>query len=228
MARLKIIRCKVDAGNIVALQGPANTFEATINPESYSHKFALNYTGDSRSRGVALNSSAPVEKFASAEPEKLDFSIVLDGTGVVPDPQQRTVAQQIDQLRGIAYEYDGEEHEPTPVKVIWGNGLRAFFGRLTGLTVNYTLFHPDGSALRAKVELSLIEAKTARQEALEARRSSPDLTHVVRVRQGDTLPLLCHRIYKDAGKYLAIARLNDLDGLRDLVPGTLLRFPPMR
>ncbi len=228
MAKLKIIRCKIESGSIVAQQGATNTFEATINPEKYTHKFALNYTGEKRGRGVALNTSSPVTKFATADPEQLDFSIVLDGTGVVPDAKNQTVAQQIDQLRYVAYEYDGEEHEPNPVKVIWGKGLKAFFGRLTGMSVNYTLFHPDGSALRAEITLSLIEAKTAREEALEAGRTSPDLTHVVRVRQGDTLPLLCHRIYKDAGKYLAIARFNDLDGFRELTPDTLLRFPPMR
>lgn len=228
MARLKIIRCKVDAGNITALQGPANTFEAVINPESYSRGYGLNYTGGSRGRGVALNTSAPVERFAAADPETLDFTIVLDGTGVVPDPKGQSVAQQVDQLRAIAYDYDGDEHEPTPVKVIWGNGLKAFFGRLTQLKVDYTLFHPDGSALRARIALSFREAKTAAQEAREAKRRSPDLSHVVQVRQGDTLPLLCHRIYKDAGKYLWIARLNDLDGFSHLVPGTLLRFPPAR
>ena len=96
------------------------------------------------------------------------------------------------------------------------------------MNVEYTLFHPEGAALRAKIQLSFIQAVTAAQEALEAKRSSPDLTHVVRVQTGDTLPMLCHRIYKDAGKYLAIARHNDLDNFRDLEPNTLLRFPPMR
>jgi nucleoid-associated protein YgaU len=66
------------------------------------------------------------------------------------------------------------------------------------------------------------------EEALRAQRSSPDMTHTVRVKAGDTLPLLCQRIYRDASKYLEIARLNDLDGFRALAPGSELQFPPMR
>jgi len=229
MAKLKIIRCKIQNDQIKEQKGAANTFEATINPESYSHTYGLSYSGTAKGSGNrAVGKSAPVAKFANSEPEKLDFSITLDGTGVVEKTQKTTVPDQVKKLREIAYDYDGDTHEPNPVKVIWGKGLTAFYGRLTGLTVDYTLFHPDGTALRAKIKLSFVEAKTEAQEAREAARNSPDLTHVIRVVEGDTLPLLCERIYKDAGKYLEIARINDLDCFRALSPNTLLRFPPMR
>ncbi|MGC9419223.1 MAG: peptidoglycan-binding protein [Rhodovulum sp.] len=229
MARLKIIRCKIQNDQIREQKGAANTFEATINPESYSHKYGLSYSGTSKGSGNRpVGKAGTVARFANTEPEKLDFTIHLDGTGVVPDTGKTTVADQIAKLRDIVYEYDGDTHEPNPVKVVWGKGLTAFFGRLTSMSVDYTLFHPDGTALRAKVTLSFVDARTEAQESREAGRNSPDLTHVVRVVEGDTLPLLCQRIYDDAGKYLEIARLNDLDGFRALVPDTLLRFPPMR
>lgn len=230
MAKLKIIRCKIQNGQIKEQKGAVNTFEATINPQDYSHTFGLKYsgTGEGSSTAGALGKSAPVAKFASSEAEKLNFSIVLDGTGVVPDAAGVTVAEQVDKLRGIAYDYDGDEHEPTPVKIVWGKGLKAFFGRLTSLSVDYNLFHPDGSALRAKLKLDFVEAKTDAEEAREAKRKSPDMTHMIRVREGDTLPLLCQRVYKDVTKYLEIARINELDTFRDLEPNTLLRFPPMR
>lgn len=229
MAKLKVIRCKIQNDQIKEQSGATNTFEATINPESYSHKFGLSYSGTASSSGDrAVGKSSPVAKFANAEPEKLDFTIFLDGTGVLPDTQKSTVADQINKLREIAYDYDGDTHEPNPVKIIWGAGLQAFYGRLTSMSVDYTLFHPDGTALRAKITLSFVEAKTEAQEALEAGRQSPDLTHVVQVREGDTLPLLCQRIYNDVTKYLEIARINDLDSFRALTPNTLLRFPPMR
>jgi LysM repeat protein len=230
MAKLKIVRCKIQSGQIKEQKGAANTFEATINPQDYSHTYGLKYsgTGQGGKSGGAIGKSSPVAKFANSEPEKLVFTIVLDGTGVVPAAKDTTVSEQIDKLRDIAYAYDGNEHEPTPVKILWGKGLKAFFGRLTDLSVDYNLFHPDGSALRAKIKLSFVEAKTDAEEAREAKRKSPDLTHLVRVKQGDTLPLLCQQIYKDVGKYLEIARLNELDGFRDLKPNTILRFPPMR
>lgn len=228
MAKLQIIRCQIQSSKIEPKKGAANMFEAVINPESYSHNFSLKYTGTMGRGDSAIGKSSPIPKYAMADPEKMNFSIVVDGTGVVPDKKKQTVAKQIEQLRKVVYDYDGNEHEPTAVKIVWGKGLKEFFGRLTDMSVDYTLFHPNGEALRAKIKMSFIEARTAAQEALEAKRRSPDLTHVVRVRQGDTLPLLCHRIYRDAGKYLEIARHNELDNFRDLVPNTLLRFPPMR
>jgi len=227
MAKLKIIRCKIDNDQISEESGDANTFEATINPEKYTHKFGLQYSG-ATDGGGAIGKSAAVTKFSKAEAEKLDFSITLDGTGVVPDTDMDTVADQIAKLRDIAYDYDGDTHEPNPVKIVWGDGLEGFFGRLTSMSVDYTLFHPDGAPLRAKITLSFVEAVTEGMEAVEANRSSPDMTHMVMVRDGDTLPLLCHRIYNDAARYLEVARINNLDGFRSLMPGTLLRFPPIR
>ena len=131
-------------------------------------------------------------------------------------------------LKAIVYSYNGSDHEPNVVKIAWGRGLTAFYGRLESMSANYTLFRATGEALRAKVDLSFISFSTQMEEALRAQRSSPDMTHMVRVRAGDTLPLLCQRIYSDASKYLEIARLNDLDGFRALPPDTVLHFPPMR
>jgi LysM repeat protein len=65
------------------------------------------------------------------------------------------------------------------------------------------------------------------EEALRANRSSPDLSHKVMVKAGDTLPLLCYRIYRDSSWYRDVARINNLDDFRDLKPGTRLVFPPL-
>jgi nucleoid-associated protein YgaU len=51
---------------------------------------------------------------------------------------------------------------------------------------------------------------------------------MVEVRDGDTLPLLCQRVYNDCGRYLEVARANKLANFRDLQPGTWLRFPPLK
>jgi nucleoid-associated protein YgaU len=57
--------------------------------------------------------------------------------------------------------------------------------------------------------------------------SSPDLTHLITVKAGDTLPLLCDRIYRDSGYYMEVARINGLSSFRNLQPGTTLKFPPL-
>ena len=62
---------------------------------------------------------------------------------------------------------------------------------------------------------------------LLANRTSPDLSHRVQVCEGDTLPLLCHRIYGDASYYPEVARFNRLQGFRHLPAGLQLDFPPL-
>ena len=230
VARLTITRCKVSGGKIEPVPGArpgGDMFEATINPEQFQRKYAISYAGTGRGQG-AIGKAAASPEFARTEAEQVSFDIVLDGTGVVEAARDTTVADQIALLRDIAYTFQGDAHEPSPVELNWGAELKAFRARLTALDVAYTLFDPEGAPLRAKVKLEFVEALTPKEVEVEADRQSPDMTHLVRVTAGDTLPLLCERIYRDASKYLAVAAENGLDGFRDLAPDTILRFPPMR
>lgn len=226
MTKLKITRCEISGGDIVPMSGDDNIFNATINPSAFSRKYKTRFSGVDRD--TAIGKSKPVPKYDRSDPEELSLTITLDGTGVVPDAADTTVTDQLDQLRNVAYNYDGDNHEPNPVEIEWGDGLSDFQGRMTGLDIDYALFQSDGTPLRATVKMTFIEALTEEMEAKESNDKSPDMTHILQVREGDTLPLMCQRVYKDVSKYLEIARFNDLDGFRDLQPGTLLRFPPMR
>ena len=91
-----------------------------------------------------------------------------------------------------------------------------------------TLLKASGEPLRANITLSFTEYKTPQEASKEANMSSPDLTHVVEVVAGDTLLLLCDKFYKDSSYYLQVAQINNLQGFRNLEPGTKLKFPPLR
>jgi hypothetical protein len=56
----------------------------------------------------------------------------------------------------------------------------------------------------------------------------PDLTHIRKVKQGDTLPLMCYSIYGDPKYYLQVAEVNGLANFRQLKPGSDLFFPPLK
>lgn len=96
------------------------------------------------------------------------------------------------------------------------------------MTVDNTLFTSSGEPLRAKLQLEFDSFMTNEEEALRANRSSPDMSHLVEVRAGDTLPLLCYRIYRDSSYYLDVARHNNITDFRNLEPGSKLHFPPLR
>jgi nucleoid-associated protein YgaU len=225
LERLTITRCTI-SGKTVTPTG--DQMKVMLNPASFSHKHSITYSGGGRlgtGQSQGQGQTATESKFKAFCPETLSFELIFDGTGAVPGPLI-DVGQEIERLKKMVYDYNGEAHEPNVVRLSWG-GLSSFEGRMTSLDINYTLFKPSGVPLRAQVTLAFVSFMTHLEANLRANRSSPDLTHEVLVRDGDTLPLLCHRIYGDSRHYVDVARANGLTTFRDLAPGTVLRFAPL-
>ena len=216
---LTIYRCK-ESGDGPLTYDPACYFKAMINPSSCSHTHDVNYQST-----VPLGSLPTVGEFSKYCPDTFSFELLLDCSGVVGSPVVPVKHQLID-LGNIVHVFNGKEHSPNKVCVIWGSFV--FYGCLTKMDITYTLFTPEGDPVRAKVPIELKGYMTKKEEALRANKSSPDLTHVVEVMAGDSLPLLCQRIYRDASYFPAVARANNLTDFRHLKPGTRLVFPPLR
>lgn len=223
MLKLTIKRYKIDGGSLVK-NGGAPDFVAMINPDGYSITQSIGYSPESDSK--SSTGGASEIKFAGIPADEIKMNdLMIDGTGIIPESSGKTVDDRIKALRAVAYDYVGAEHETPVVELSWGN--LHYFARLKSMSVSYTLFDPDGKPLRAKVTLQFLQYRTQAEIQKWMKKSSPDLTHLVEVKQGDTLPLLCHRIYKDSAYYLEIARVNNLTNVRELVPGSFLRFPPL-
>lgn len=219
VTKLTITRCDENG----AVKSGAKKFEVMLNPEGYTHNFEITYNEKS-----ALGSARLKPKFHNSGKQNIIFKkMVIDGTGVVPvSGTASDVKTRIKNLNDIVYTYDGTEHQPNTVRLLWGSFI--FCGRLKTMSVEYVLFKPNGEPLRANVTLAFIGSVGSLQEALLANTSSPDLTHLVEVMDGDSLPLMCYRIYKDSSYYLEVAKTNGITNFRDLKPGTRLNFPPLR
>jgi nucleoid-associated protein YgaU len=89
------------------------------------------------------------------------------------------------------------------------------------------LFNPDGQPIRAVAKVKFKRSMEEKKRAAKENRKSPDLTHLRKVKAGDTLPLMCYRIYGDPKYYLKVAEINGLGNFRFLKPGTALLFPPI-
>ena len=219
---LTISPCTVDAAGNISLDNSKAKFEVMLNPSGYSHGLTIK-----SNKKETLGQSGGESKFSAVSPETVSFDLVIDGTGVVnPDAGSPDVKTQIQQLRDVVYEYDGTEHAPNHVRLLWGSLI--LFGTLETMSMEYTLFKPSGEPLRATVKLSFTGSMSKEEESLRANRSSPNLDHVVEVRAGDTLPLMCYRVYKDSSYYPEVARVNNLVDFRILDPGARLHFPPLR
>jgi hypothetical protein len=219
------ITCYSLSNGKVELQ-ESKSFSVMINPAALKHEQEISYDDKD-----TLGQPAAEPKFNAIGPDKLSFDIVLDGTGVVPpvSPEAEppgNVMDLLQKLRSVVYAYDGAKHEPSRVRLLWGTLI--FFGRLRTMTTDYTLFKPSGDPLRAKVAMSFVGTMSKDKMALVSNRSSPDLNHRVVVREGDSLPLMCHAIYGDSSYYPEVARHNGLVQFRQLAPGLVLDFPPLQ
>jgi nucleoid-associated protein YgaU len=219
LEKLKIIPYKDEKFNDKVNNG----IELMINPASYKLQSSIGYA-----ENKAKGRSARSPKFATAGQDTLDFETTYDGTGAVQTGASppATVKSQIDQLKSTVYVYDGTIHQPNFLKVVWGGIL--FKCRLSSLSIDYKLFAPSGMPLRAKVNLRFYGFVSAEEESLTNNQSSPDMTHLITVKAGDSLPLLCYKIYNDSSYYHKVAKINGISNFRNIQPGTLLEFPPIR
>ena len=221
--KLKIIKCS--AGNNGKISETGDSYCVMLNPKEYSSAKQINY-----SNKPAFGQIGSDNKFISIPPNDLNLSFTIDGTGAVPksesDDKAVEVKDSIKDLEAIVYEYVGSEHKPSIIKVVWGSLL--YYGNLKSMDVKYTMFKKDGSPLRAEVSLKLINYIGKAEEEKRKNKGSPDMTHIVHVKSGDTLPLLCKKIYDDSTYYIEVARANNIMNFRNLKPGTKLIFPPLK
>lgn len=96
------------------------------------------------------------------------------------------------------------------------------------MEVTYTLFTPEGVPLRAMVKMSFVEFVSAEKAEKLANNHSPDMSHLVTLKAGDSVARLCQKIYGDSCLADEVAGVNGLCGFRHVKPGTTLLFPHLR
>ncbi len=219
MERLTMKRYTIDKDGKITNDNSL-AFTVMLNPADLKRNCSISY-----SQNRALGSRQQEPKFSAVGKETLAFSIVIDATGAVPGAT-RDVSEQLRQLNDVVYRDISATKEISRVYLLWGT--LSFHGRLESMATNYTLFTPNGIALRARVDLAFAGATSAKEAELVADRSAPDMGQVVKVVQGDTLLTLCEKVYGDEAYYLDVARTNGLSNVREpLPPGRMLVFPPL-
>lgn len=206
-------------------------FVVQINPETFVRNYNIAYV-DNKAQGKEGNEV----QYNNTEPQTMDIEFILDGTGVLPPNGIPTgnplsaavkldVKKKIDELKTTVYSFVGDTHEPPYVMLAWGS--ETFQCRLQSLNVTYKIFSPNGVPLRAAVKCSFKEYVPDEKNANNTEATSPDLTHIRTVKEGESLPLMCYHIYGDETRYLEVARANGLTNFREIKTGQRLIFPPV-
>jgi hypothetical protein len=204
-----------------------------LNPENYTFKYKIEQNEDQAS---GTSSSAP--RFNRALPEDLELEFLFDRTGVITDygasgkEDDKTfkdegggIIDDVEKFKKVVFDYNGDEHKPNYLIISWGTLL--FKGTLSEMDITFKLFKADGTPLRAVAKGKFKGFVEDNLRIAKENNSSPDLTHVRIVKEGDTLPLMAFRIYGDSKYYLEVARVNEITNFRKLEVGQQIYFPPI-
>jgi len=191
-----------------------------LNPESLKWGRSIQYNEEQ-----AIDSSSPSSKYNKTASERLSFDLIIDCTGVV-DSSRVDLPAEIAQFSSVVYDYNGSIHRPNYIVIYWGKGL-AFKCVLTSYDTTYTYFRPDGTPLRAKISLEFRSYIDLATLAKKDDKQSPDITHLVDLVEGDSLPQISQKTYGSPNYYVQIAQANQLNKFRNLQPGTQLMVPPL-
>jgi len=193
-------------------------FVAMFNPTTYTVNHKLNF--DTK-QAPGQEGSNP--EFKNKESETFSLEFMVDGTGA--SKPAIPVIGQIALFNEVTITMSGKTHRPNYLIVQWGSFIRECV--LQSSSITYTLFDSVGLPLRAKINATFIERADSKINSIASMFSSPDLTHIIQVKQGDLLPVLCYKTYRDQKYYLQVARVNKLKNFRKLIPGTEIILPPI-
>lgn len=196
----------------------APPFFALINPETYTYRYRIEFC-----ETQAPGTSAVALKFNKMPPQEFNFDFLFDGTGVII-PAFIPVTAQLELFRHQILQYQGNIHRPYYLKIHWGTLL--FKGVLTSMDIEYKLFNPDGSPLRAIAKCAFKGSIEENLRVALENPMSPDITHERIFKAGDKLSLMTRAIYRDQQFYIDVAQFNKLDGFRKIRTGTKIYFPP--
>jgi hypothetical protein len=194
-----------------------------FNPEEYTLNKDINYA----QTGVP-GLSAPITQFVNGNMQTLEMELFLDtheahrnGSRTL-NPAGQDVRKQTRKVTDLM-KIDPTTHAPPVLLFTWAS--LSFTCVLTRASQRFTMFAPDGTPVRARLQVTFNEFRNVELEAKELKRETADYSEVYVVGQGETLSAIAGRTYGDPALWRPIAQRNRIAdpvhlpvGLRLLVP----------
>lgn len=194
-----------------------------FNPEEYTVNREINYA-----QAVIPGLSGPVLQFVSGNMQTLEMELFLDtyeqhklGDRVLNQAHDdvRTLTTQVTGLMDI----DPTTHAPPVLLFTWAS--LSFTCVLARASQRFFMFLPDGTPVRARLQVVFNEFRNVDLEAKEVKRETADYTKRYVVNQGETLAGIAAASYGDPALWRVIALANDIDRPRPLAAGQALTLP---
>ncbi len=191
-----------------------------FNPFEYTVTKQNSYKEERQNR-----SDVPSFEFEKAGPQTLKLSLVFDTYESDEDVSLQT--NQLWKLMESKTRREGNRNRKVPPpEVAFEWGVFRFVAVITNMTQKFTLFKPDGTPVRAKVDVTFTQHKDLEDYPSQNPTSGGgDIERVWRVIAGDRLDTIAHEVYGDATRWRVIADYNHLTDPLALRAGQQLIIP---
>lgn len=201
---------------------PVGSLSVMYNPDALAFSYHTDYTPD-----TFVNTNRQSNRYVQTRPGGLTLELLFDGK--MPG-NRKTVDWQLSELKALCYDVNPAGGEPRYLQVKWGAmrwiGRGYFSGRISTMSIRYTLFDRDATPVRASVTLELTaDGSLSLQEAVN-QLQAPEKA-VVTVPDQTPFPMTVSKAgseLPDPPDYLETAAANDLDSLDGCKPGDTLQI----
>ncbi len=201
-------------------KGGGITISCMFNPFEYTVSKANSYEEKSKN-----NSDVPHVEFKKGGPQTLKLSLTFDTYEKQQDVSKLT--NQLWKLMESKTRREGNKDKKVPPpEVAFEWGVFRFVAVITDMTQKFTLFKPDGTPVRAKVDVTFTQHIDV--DDYGGQNPTSGGGPVQRVRQvvaGDRLDTIAYEVYGDATKWRTIAASNHITNPLALRAGQQLTIP---
>lgn len=188
--------------------------EVLFNPSEYSLDVANDYP-ETKAAGL----ETPIPQYVSGKAPTLSMELYFD---TYTDDGGSDVSKKTNEIAKLMGIY---EHEPPDVEFRWGEF--AFYGVIEKVSQRFTMFLPDGTPVRAKLNVTFKGKKRLSDQLKDPPRNSSDKTKRRTLTGDSSIWLIAAKEYGDPRYWRLIAHQNLVDDPRAIRPGTPLVVPPL-
>lgn len=175
-----------------------------------------------------MDADTPHGEFSKADAQTLRLSLVFDTYEAGEDVSQKTRELWKFMMTKTQKAREGgrQAKKIPPPQVAFEWGVFRFVAYIQSMTQRFTLFKPDGTPVRAKVDVTFKGYTDVEDHGPQNPSSGGGpIERVWRVIAGDRLDTIAAEVYRDATKWRLIAQHNNLVNPLALRPGQQLRIP---
>jgi nucleoid-associated protein YgaU len=222
-------RLRIEGGEVI---------ECWFNPKEYTVAKQNQWKID-----PVTGTSLPTAQFGGGQGQKLQLDLLFDATDK-DNGDVRTVTDKLFHAMEAQSQFATGTNSARPPTIEFEWGMTSTFKAVAdSLSVQFTLFRPDGVPIRAQAKLSLIQVaravgKSTQKSGGNSRTpgSAPGTNPTTRgiaglrshvVRDGDSLQAIAFASFGDPTLWRRIALANDIDDPMRLRRGTILSIPTL-